>query len=106
MNVNREDTERSIYPKTHTSDENIEKVWNPVCVDRSKQNQTCLLYRNIEEVSQICAKKNSQLKPTNWFLHYNNTPAHQTLSAKTFRDWNTPLLNQTRLPVTSGSSKN
>jgi hypothetical protein len=40
--VNREDYERSIYPKTHRSDENIEKVWNPVCVDRAKKKSNRL----------------------------------------------------------------
>ena len=37
-----------------------------------------LLYRKTKGLSQICAKKKPQLGPIKWFLHYNNTPAHQT----------------------------
>jgi hypothetical protein len=51
-----------------------------------QKNQTVLLYRKIEEGSQICAKKKPQLGPIKWFFHYNKTPAQQTLSVKMFKD--------------------
>jgi hypothetical protein len=90
MKVNMDDTERSVYPKTHRFNENIEKVWNLVCVDKAK-NQPGLLCRKIEEVSQSYAKKKPKLWPNKWFLHYDNTPAQQTLPLKTFIDWNIPF---------------
>ena len=43
MKINREDSERSIYPKTHRSDYNIEKVWNTVCVDRAKKSNSLII---------------------------------------------------------------
>jgi hypothetical protein len=93
MKVNREDTERSIYPKTHISDENIEKVWNHVCVDRPKKIKQAYYIERLKKFHRSVQRKSLNLGPSKWFLHYNNTPTHQTLSVKMFRDWYTPFLS-------------
>jgi hypothetical protein len=43
VKVNREDNERSIYPKTYRSDKNFEKVWNPLCVDKAKKSNSLII---------------------------------------------------------------
>lgn len=53
MKVKAKDTERSVYPETHRTDENVKKVWNLVCVDKAK-SQTHYVER-LKSISQICA---------------------------------------------------
>jgi hypothetical protein len=65
MKVNREETERSIYPKTHTSDENIVKAWNPVCVDRANKIKHAYYIETLIKFHRSVQRKNLNLGPPN-----------------------------------------
>jgi hypothetical protein len=75
---NVEDAQRSGRPRSHRTDDTVEKTRNPVHSDRHLSIRAVAVQLNLDKE----VMKMPELSSNDWTLHNDSAPAHKTLSVK------------------------
>jgi hypothetical protein len=78
------DDDRSDCPRSHRTNENVEKVQNLVHSDRHSSINQVYCVEVLKWLHEAVHKKRPELWPSDWILHHDNAPAHKMLTVKHF----------------------
>jgi len=70
--------------RSHRSDENVEKVRNPVHSDIRLSINQAFFVQILKRLLEIVRKKRPEHSPGNWFLQHDHAAAHKAVSVKQF----------------------